>query len=199
MPDDAKQQILDTALSLFAKQGFSKTSINDIVRASGLSKGGVYWHFTSKDEIIASIFDRFFDPQMIAIRTVLENTELSAPEKLVQLINLSANNLEETVAQFPTLPEFYALALREEPLRDRLIHYFDLYQTSIEQLVIQGIAAGEWRQIDPRSTAMTIIALFEGTLMVWGMMPNAYRLSDQIDKAVSLLMEGLKANEPNGG
>jgi len=136
---------------------------------------------------------------MIAIRTVLENTELSASEKLAQLINLSANNLEETVSQFPTLPEFYALALHEEPLRDRLIHYFDLYQESIEQLVRQGIAAGEWRQIDPRSTAMTIIALFEGTLLVWGMMPKAFRLSDQIDKAVSLLLEGLKTNKPNGG
>lgn len=42
---DARDQILDAALSLFARQGFARTSMNDIVRESGVSKGGVYWHF----------------------------------------------------------------------------------------------------------------------------------------------------------
>ena len=61
MPDDTRQQILSAALALFAENGFSNVSINDIVRASGLSKGGVYWHFASKDEIITAIFEQFFE------------------------------------------------------------------------------------------------------------------------------------------
>jgi AcrR family transcriptional regulator len=56
---DARDQILNAALSLFARQGFAHTSMNDIVRESGVSKGGVYWHFKSKDELVLAIFDAF--------------------------------------------------------------------------------------------------------------------------------------------
>jgi AcrR family transcriptional regulator len=49
---DARDQILNAALSLFARQGFAHTSMNDIVRESGVSKGGVNWHFQSKDALI---------------------------------------------------------------------------------------------------------------------------------------------------
>ncbi|MEP7288073.1 MAG: TetR/AcrR family transcriptional regulator [Chloroflexota bacterium] len=195
MPEDAKQQILAAALALFAEQGFGKTSINDIVRASGLSKGGVYWHFASKDEIVTAIFDQFFDGQMTAIRAVLADTDLRATEKLTRLIELSGNDLEAMVSQFPSSLEFYALAARDKPLRIHLVHYFGLYQEYIEQLVAQGTADGEWRQVDPKSTAMTLIALFEGALLIWGVMPEAFHLNDQLEKAIALLLEGLKRRD----
>jgi AcrR family transcriptional regulator len=68
---DANDQILNAALSLFARQGFAHTSMNDIVRESGVSKGGVYWHFQSKDALILAIFDAFFSGQEMILSSVL--------------------------------------------------------------------------------------------------------------------------------
>ncbi len=195
MPEDAKQKILATALRLFAENGFVKTSINDIVRASGLSKGGVYWHYASKDEIVAAVFDQFFDAQITVIKAILADENLRAAEKLMRLIEVSGSDLEEMVSQFPSSLEFYALAARDKLLRDHLIQYFDLYQGYIAQLVDQGIADGEWRQVDPQSTALTIITLFEGALLVWGVMPSRFHLSEQLEKSIALLIEGLKHRE----
>lgn len=47
-----RQQILDAAVALFSEQGFARTSMNDVVRASGLSMGAVYRYFPSKTDLI---------------------------------------------------------------------------------------------------------------------------------------------------
>lgn len=53
--DARRDQILDAARTLFAAQGFARTSMPDIVRASGLSVGAIYRYFSSKDEIVRAI------------------------------------------------------------------------------------------------------------------------------------------------
>ncbi|MGC4933035.1 TetR/AcrR family transcriptional regulator [Gordonia sp. DT30] len=56
--DARRQQIIDAARRLFATQGFARTSMSDLVNASGLSNGAIYRYFASKDEIITAICDQ---------------------------------------------------------------------------------------------------------------------------------------------
>jgi AcrR family transcriptional regulator len=49
--------ILDACLKLFARHGFSTTSIDDIASAAGITKGAVYWHFENKEELFQAILD----------------------------------------------------------------------------------------------------------------------------------------------
>jgi len=57
--DDRRRQILDAARARFAEHGFARTSMTDIVAASGLSTGAIYRYFTSKDEIVAAVCAQF--------------------------------------------------------------------------------------------------------------------------------------------
>ncbi|MCR5034541.1 MAG: TetR/AcrR family transcriptional regulator [Clostridia bacterium] len=52
---ETKQKILDCALELFATKGYAGTSMNDIIYALGISKGSVYWHFKSKEDIFVQV------------------------------------------------------------------------------------------------------------------------------------------------
>nr|WP_316640073.1 helix-turn-helix domain-containing protein [uncultured Roseateles sp.] len=61
-PDVRMQQILDAALVEFAERGFTATRMDDIARRSGLSKGGLYAHFASKDEIFEALLTRSLTP-----------------------------------------------------------------------------------------------------------------------------------------
>lgn len=54
---DSRQEILRTAARLFHERGFNATSMNDVAAALKLSKGGLYHHFESKDEILYSLMD----------------------------------------------------------------------------------------------------------------------------------------------
>src|SRR5437660_1464499 len=55
---DTRKAILDSSRQLFAKQGFSPTSIDDIARAVGITKGAVYRHFTSKKELFEAMLEQ---------------------------------------------------------------------------------------------------------------------------------------------
>ncbi|MCA9941288.1 MAG: helix-turn-helix transcriptional regulator, partial [Anaerolineales bacterium] len=60
----SRDKILRAATSVFAEKGFEAASMDDIVQASGVSKGGIYWHFKSKDEMIAAVFRELFEQEI---------------------------------------------------------------------------------------------------------------------------------------
>jgi AcrR family transcriptional regulator len=58
---DSRQEILRTAARLFQQRGYDATSMNDVAAALKLSKGGLYHHFQSKDEILFHIMNHAMD------------------------------------------------------------------------------------------------------------------------------------------
>ncbi len=189
---DARAQILAAAISLFARQGFANTSMNDIVRESGLSKGGVYWHFKSKDDLIAAIFDSFFGGQELILANVL-GSEANAAEKLTQLAQLASADLEAAFAEFPASLEFYTLAARSEPLRERLRQFYDTYHQQICALLQEGINEGIWADDTAVSpTAHVIISMFEGVILLWSVFPETMHIGEQMETAVRLLLKSLQ-------
>jgi AcrR family transcriptional regulator len=191
---ESKTHILATALAVFAEKGFAKASMNDIVRASGLSKGGVYWHFKSKEELVTAIFDQFFVEQLALVDEVLAG-EGTAVHKLHQLATLTSSGVEVLAAQFPSPLEFYALANHEHSLKTSLQTHFQSYREKIGALAAHGIAAGEFRSLHSNTSenaAITIIALFEGLMLLWAISPESIDLSTQMETAVRLLLQGLQ-------
>ena len=188
---ESKAHILTTALAVFAEKGFAKASMNDVVRASGLSKGGVYWHFKSKNALIQAIFDQFFVGQLAMLDLVVASED-TAVNKLTQLATFTTEEVEALATQFPSSLEFYALAAREEGLQEVLKNHFEGYRQKITAIIEQGIADGEFRQVDANGVAKTIIALFEGVLLVWGVSPEVINLSADVQTAVQILLKGLE-------
>jgi AcrR family transcriptional regulator len=192
---DARNQILDAALSLFARQGFAHTSMNDIVRQSGVSKGGVYWHFQSKDALILAIFDAFFSGQEAILAGVLHSAG-SPATRLRRLVELAGAELEAATARFPAPLEFYTLAAHNETLRARLAHFYAGYHEKLCLLLQEGIEAGVWpvtTAVPP--TAHFLISAIEGVILPWSLFPDQINLRAQMDTAVALLLAGLAADK----
>ena len=59
-PQRTVEKILEVSLALFNEKGYEKTTIQDIVNALGMSKGAIYHHFKSKDEIIEALSERCY-------------------------------------------------------------------------------------------------------------------------------------------
>lgn len=59
MTTDTRQQIIDTAIEFFLEKGLLNVSFNALIRATGLSKGGVYHYFANKEELILAIYEHF--------------------------------------------------------------------------------------------------------------------------------------------
>ncbi|MEP7187772.1 MAG: helix-turn-helix domain-containing protein, partial [Roseiflexaceae bacterium] len=78
-PAERRQAILAAAISVFAQHGFDAATTDDIARAAGLSKGGLYWHFKSKDDILAAILMQLFDQELGVIQRLVAAEGAVAP------------------------------------------------------------------------------------------------------------------------
>lgn len=77
-----REQILDTALSLFMEKGFDKTSISEILDACGIARGTLYYHFISKEAIMDAIIERSGAAILAKVEEVLKGKALSSYDKL---------------------------------------------------------------------------------------------------------------------
>src|SRR2546422_266500 len=58
---DARQALLEAAAAVFAERGFRHASVDEVARRAGYSKGAVYWHFASKDELFLALLEERVD------------------------------------------------------------------------------------------------------------------------------------------
>lgn len=84
--EEAKSLILDVSTQLFVEKGYEKTSISDIVKGlDGLTKGAVYHHFASKDEIIDAVVRRFI-PKQESLEVIMNQKKVTGLEKIQALL-----------------------------------------------------------------------------------------------------------------
>jgi AcrR family transcriptional regulator len=187
-----KQEILAAATAVFAQKGFDGASMDDIVQASGLSKGGLYWHFKSKDDIIAAILNEFFSQEMNFLESLLQ-TEDSATAKLQQLGQQVSTDVVHMQALLSISLEFYALAARRETVRGQLQAYFEQYRNSLATLIQAGIHAGEFDEaVSAEQAALNLVAQFEGLVLLWAIQAGNFDLEQQMTTAVTCFIKGLR-------
>lgn len=92
------ETILSVSAKLFLEKGFDKTSMMDIAKTAGISKGAIYHHFQSKDEIIKSVTER----QAQAVKDVMENFlsetySLSGKEQLQLILERNFENQKHII------------------------------------------------------------------------------------------------------
>ncbi len=82
-PEETVNLILDVAFRLFIKKGYEHTSIQDIIKQlGGLSKGAIYHHFKSKEDILMAVTDRMTSESNRMLADVRDRTDLTGQEKL---------------------------------------------------------------------------------------------------------------------
>jgi AcrR family transcriptional regulator len=190
--EERKDQILDAATDVFAQKGFSETRMDDIVEESGLSKGTLYWYFKSKDEIILSIFERLFVREFKALE-LLVGADGSAEERLICYSEGVIEDVGRLLKLMPLAYEFMSWAFRRKFVQDAFRLYINKYMDILVPLIQQGIDSGEFRDIDPLSTAITIGAVFEGTILLWVYDKSLIEPERHIREGINILLDGIKA------
>ena len=105
-PEETVQFILSTAARLFVEKGYEHTSIQDIINnLGGLSKGAIYHHFKSKEDILVAVVDQMCAGIEDMMSSICENPNLTGKEKLRQMFWASLNRPGQTEV-FQTAPNF---------------------------------------------------------------------------------------------
>lgn len=84
--EERKNEILDVAESMFVMKGYDNTSISDLLETMNIARGTLYYHYKSKEEILDGIISRRGTLATAAAEKIIDNSELSPIEKLLQFI-----------------------------------------------------------------------------------------------------------------
>src|ERR1700730_9459670 len=185
--DRSRQKIVETAAVLFNQKGFTGCSMGDIVAASGMEKGTLYGHFSTKEELALYAFDYAWketsDKRLRNIDSVS-----SAVDKLTLHVDNYVNNPSFPggcpLLNFAVDADDGNLALRTK-VRKALKGWEDLLAKIVEDVQ----SAGEINpEIDPHSVANLVISILEGATLVARINKRSAALDDA-QKHLSLYLE----------
>ena len=158
-------KLIDTGYRLFAQKGFVATSINDIVREAGYSKGAFYAHFASKEEFLVQVITErvrgYFQKLRRAMAEDSDNMLRLFAEYSIQLTEQAR---EEALS--PVLFELVVAANRYPNVKQLLIEVFEDWRSSLAEYIelMQKKELIRCR-LDARILANTAISLFHGFLL----------------------------------
>ncbi|MDD6039172.1 MAG: TetR/AcrR family transcriptional regulator [bacterium] len=186
-PEETEKKIVDQAFELFVQKGYENTSVQDIINATGLSKGAIYHHFDSKESILLRVYDRINERKVAELMKIVHSDQMNGREKLESLFMDSFQDKERVdfMISLPNLLEQpYFLALHLKSTIKEIVPNF------IYPVLKEGIEDGSIRCEHPLETAHAMMALSN----VW-MNPLIYCESgEKVENKVAIMyriLEGL--------
>jgi TetR/AcrR family transcriptional regulator, cholesterol catabolism regulator len=155
---DARQEILRTASRLFQQRGYDATSMNDVAAALKLSKGGLYHHFQSKDEMLFHIMSHAMD--ITEERVIRAVRGVQAPEERLRMlirlhieVVLSVRDREITVMLHENHPLPPSLRKQINARKKDYIHFVEGLIGDVQKI------KGSKGSVTPRAAALALLGM----------------------------------------
>jgi AcrR family transcriptional regulator len=190
--EETKTKILQQAAELFNQQGYAGSSISDIMRVTGLQKGGIYNHFKNKDELALQAFDFAFALVSQRTRAVVRNKR-HAIERLLGIVEVFSSFVDNPPIKggCPLLNTAVESDDTHPALRERAQQGMNSWQKLICQIIQKGIEKGEIHpQVNANEVATILISTLEGAIMMsklYGDAIHMHRVVNHLNQYIKTL------------
>ena len=173
-----RQRIVAAAAPMFNQRGFAGCSMQDVMEATGLEKGGLYRHFASKEELAAEAF-KFALAEAVKIRTGDLEHIAGSVQKLHYIVERFVEAPSPMRGGCPLMNTAIDADDGNPALRELASEGIRTWKLRLVKLVEEGLRNGEIRKgTQPRRVANTVIAMLEGALMISRMEGSRQALKD---------------------
>jgi TetR/AcrR family acrAB operon transcriptional repressor len=195
-----RERLLDAAETIFRDRGVTRTSLAEVAKAAGMTRGAVYWHFKDKADLFRAMCDRATLPLDSMFERAGETVER---DPLGTLRTLSIGALQ-SLATDPRAQNVFEIVFHKSELVDDLAGIATTQAkergtclAQIEEIVRQGAALGQLpADVDPHLATQGLHALMVGIMHEWVLDPAAYDLHAAAPALIDMFLAGLKANPP---
>ena len=191
LQDRRKEQIMSAALSVVVAKGYDQSRMDDIVEKSQLSKGAIYWYYKSKEEVYLSLVDYWFLQYSSGVVDTLQQQE-SASDQLKTLFDFFIGQFDKNPATFKLLVEFWRLAGLNPDFNAKLQQVYSDFLEYIIEIIKVGVANGEFKNVEPRITALSILINIEGITWFTLFDKSGVEAHEYIDTISNFILNGLK-------
>jgi TetR/AcrR family transcriptional repressor of nem operon len=191
-----RRAIVAEAAPLFNQKGFAGTSLADLMRATGLQKGGIYRHFSGKEELAAEAFDysweKAVDERLAGVAEI--------PNCVERLKKTIENFVELRVGLVPGGCPLMNTAVEADDgnarLRARAKKALQNWTARLTKITAEGIAKNQiGRNVDARDLAQLIIGSLEGALLIARLQKNNAPLRNVRRHLDDYLEQSVRAKE----
>ncbi len=190
--DSNKARVVETAAALFREKGFDRVSVADLMHGAGLTHGGFYNHFSSKDDLGAAACAHVFDKSVAAIEAI---AKIEAAPRRAEALGVykrkyvSRKGRDATAASCPMVAFAGDVSRQSEPLREEyaagLRRYLDAFARAVGGDIDEGTVGR-----DARQRAIAQFASLTGALTLARSVADADpALSDEILEAAAAAIE----------
>lgn len=164
--DDTRRRIVSEAAKLFNRQGFAGAAMSDLMQATGLEKGGIYRHFSSKQELAAEAFDYAWqvawDARMAELKSIPNSVD-----RLKRFVGNFVDKRPAVPGGCPLLNTAIDADDGDPILRERALKALRGWRRTLSEIVIKGIERKEIRPtVDAKKLTALVISSLEGALMM---------------------------------
>ncbi len=195
-----RDKLLSAALKVFGKKGYASTTLDDIAREAGVTRGAIYWHFKGgKAEVFTAILETGFARLNVVVEKLL--SEGGTPLEVLERMLIRLLQFCEEDEDYRALQEITIFKMSEDPelsvrLADKM-HMQDDSVKYIANLISQAREAGEVRQdVDPMTAAITAYGMLNGIVLLWMIERSVtetpmFSLKSQAASFVELYLRGI--------
>lgn len=191
---ETKKKIIESADLLFREYGFENVSVDTIVEKAGISKGGFYVHFDSKDALTAVLISEYVKYADLSYETFIEtfpdNTETSVI--LLSLVEKIADLITDRVG-YNLIKLAYRIQIDRNIDTDMLLSYSRDIYGMFDKLIRRGIRRGEFgAELDTETTAEQFVTVLRGFTYEWCIRYPNFQLKDELLRHFHQLLFGIK-------
>jgi len=189
-----RDRILQAAQESFAQDGYDATSVAEICTRAGVTKGGFYHHFPSKQKLFLELVEGWLTGLDALLETIRGSTS-SVPEAIMQMTKMVEQVFGDARGQLPMFLEFWNRAARDPEVWQATIDPYRHYHAYFVSMLEEGISAGSLRPVDPQLIAHLIVALAVGVVLQGLLDPQGADWGRVAHDSVSFLLAGMEGSE----
>lgn len=185
-----RDYVLKVVSHLFLVNGYTETSMDDVVKQSGVSKSNIYYHFKSKDDLAIAVLDGYIARLKNNFQTEIIAKQGTLIARLTNFTDRVFEELDERecVGGCPLLSMMVEAGKTHEEIRNRLQLFFQLQNEQIALLFEEGKKNGEIRSDLPTKTLASLLTSWlEGSLMLASIQKSMRSLQEERTALLHLL------------
>ena len=187
MAKDTRDEILEAALNMFSINNYHATSMSMIAEEAGVSKGTLYWHFDSKEDLFRELVLAGLDYFHENYEKIL-SAELKAEEKIYEIIDFSIKMLAENIKLGNILQNNIQLISSE--FQKKMLERHKSAVAVIKLVIDQGIEEDSFKTTNPHNTAVMILTLIFNSHSQ-ELFYNFDTIKDDVDFIYNFIMQGI--------
>lgn len=191
-----RNQLLEAALTVFGRKGYSAATLEEIASEAGLTRGAIYWHFDGKE----TLYKALVTEKSAGINQLAEEILVGGgtPREILQRLLLEMFRYVEENAEYQALLELAVSKVEVTPGLESIMEETTqgrrLLAELFTDLLRRGIELGEFRSNLPaEQAAIALVGYLNGLGLIWIQDPQAFSILEHADALVDVFFKGIEA------